>query len=272
MWVIDGVRLNYISNQCPPKLVLLDLNDNGRVIHSYDFPDDVSSRNGGYLNDIVLDEHPDGDFAYITESSANPGLIVYSRKENKAWKLFDNSTMLYEVRAENFTVNGDVISHNFPIDGIALSQISDPERYVYYCALTGFALYRIPISVLKNYDFYENNEYRQYIEYVGDKQSQGDGMTIDNEGNLFYSLIPKHGIGRWNTRLNLDRSKIIEHNEELFDWPDSLGFDGTGSLYGTTVKHVYNMIDTSVQLHFDPDRIEYNVIKIFTGTKSYLYN
>lgn len=55
MWVIDGVRINNIT-RCSSKLILLDLNNAGSHILTYIFPENIASRNGGFLNDIVVDE------------------------------------------------------------------------------------------------------------------------------------------------------------------------------------------------------------------------
>lgn len=61
MWVVDGKRA-LSQTDCPAKLVLLDLNNNGRVVDTYKIPKRVCSKDEGcIINDIVLN----GDFAYM---------------------------------------------------------------------------------------------------------------------------------------------------------------------------------------------------------------
>lgn len=128
MWILDGHRQHpHEDHNCPPRLVLLDIENNAKVLHTWEVPEELSPHDGGWLNDIVLDD----EFAYITENSnPDPGLIVYSRKEDKGWKLRDR-TMFAEIAAANIEVNGILVSSLLPIDGIALSpkRSGETERY-----------------------------------------------------------------------------------------------------------------------------------------------
>ncbi|KAK9754722.1 Major royal jelly protein [Popillia japonica] len=166
MWVLDGNRFNNFT-QCPPKLVLLDLKNR------------------------VIDES-DGGFAYITENSAHdPGIIIYSRSNNKAWKIRDKS-MFAEMEASNFSVDGLINDKLVPVDGIALSpnpNRKNEDRLVYYCALSGYQLYAISNRILKNEQFCKTGAWRRFIKAVGKKQGQSDGLAMDHEGNLYYGLL-----------------------------------------------------------------------------------
>lgn len=73
MWVLDAKRnANYTS--CPPKIVLLDLNNDGKVIQSYDVPSDQCPE-GCYLNDLVID----GDFMYSSDTTtSDPGKKIHT--------------------------------------------------------------------------------------------------------------------------------------------------------------------------------------------------
>ncbi|KAK4876671.1 hypothetical protein RN001_009177 [Aquatica leii] len=214
MWVLDGVRTNTLT-KCPPKIVLLDLKNGGRVLHTYVVPNDVTLHQGGFLNDIVVDES-DGGFAYITDNSMqDPGLIIYSRVYNKSWKLRDAS-MYGEVEASDFVVDGVMSDSLAPIDGIALGptplQRKD-SRMVYYSALTSYNLYAISTHILKDEEVYKTGEWRREIEYVGQKRSQSDGLVIDNKGNLYYGLLSRYGVGKWNIKKPFGTAKNVEINK-----------------------------------------------------------
>lgn len=122
MWILDGKRNVANYTDCPCKIVLADINDNGRFIHTWIVPNEFCSVSGGWMNDIVLDNHG-GGFAYITENShEDPGLIVYDRRENRGWKLRDR-TMYADIPAAHIVVNGGQVNNLLPIDGIALSPV-----------------------------------------------------------------------------------------------------------------------------------------------------
>lgn len=74
MWVLDGRRIDPTSRKCPPKIVLLDLKQNGRIVQQYIVPKDICTSDNCFLNDIVLEEF-DGGFAYITDTNEkDPGI------------------------------------------------------------------------------------------------------------------------------------------------------------------------------------------------------
>lgn len=270
MWVLDGTRINDFT-KCPAKLVLLDIKNKGKIMHTYVFPNELSSNEGGFLNDIVIDES-DGGFAYITENSNHdPGLIVYSRLQNKAWKLRDKS-MHAELDAAGFVVDGLKNNNLVPIDGIALDPIpkrNDGGRLVYYSPLTGFHLYAINNIILKNEQICKSGIWRRYIKQIGKKQGQSDGFAMDNQGNLYYGLLNLYGIASWNVYKQFNTSKIIDENEKTFIWPDSFAFDNKGFLY---------VLANGIHKYFNPfyplqlsSEIKFRILRLYVGNKSYLY-
>lgn len=126
MWVLDTGRpksLRESRANCPARLVILDLEDNGKILRTYEFPDDVARRDDTYLNDIVLD-HEDGVMAYITDSGQrDPGIIVYSLQNNTSWKIRHGS-MKAKSEAASFMVAKTHVINKINVDGIALSPAS----------------------------------------------------------------------------------------------------------------------------------------------------
>lgn len=134
MWVLDTGRATSLSQEhksgCPARLVILDLEDNGKILRSYEFPDHVARRgsSGTYLNDIVLD-HENGGMAYITDNGHDdPGIIVYSLKNNTSWKIRHDS-MKAVGEAVGFMVAKTHVINPIHVDGIALSPASNRDRY-----------------------------------------------------------------------------------------------------------------------------------------------
>jgi hypothetical protein len=267
MWVLDGFRANN-NTRCPPKLVLLDLNNDGKEILSYIFPKDICATHGGHLKDIVVDDTHDG-FAYITDNSVlDPGLIVYSRRQNRAWKLRDR-TMFDEEDAAAFVVGNLTFKRLAPLDGIALSPSHSKtgNKMLFYSPLAGMNLYSIKTKVLKNEKLIESGDWRRAIKVVGKKQGQSDGLIIDNKGNLFYTLPPLYGIGRWNINSQFSTAEVIAKDESMV-WTGSFAFDNKGNLRLLT-NNINKFMDPAVQLELTGE-IMFKIFKHYTGTKSYL--
>lgn len=172
---------------CNPKLMLFDLKRNGSLVLRYDFPEDVASRGTNYLNKIVIDDS-NGDFAYITDNNgADPGIVVFSRRINKSWKVRENNSMRANREATTFAVNGTNLNFSIHIDGIALGPYYSPvtgdvnldssgsysllqnyERNVFYSPLSSYHLYSIPASRLRDPEFARKATPRQILESVTD--------------------------------------------------------------------------------------------------------
>ncbi|KAK9891520.1 hypothetical protein WA026_014757 [Henosepilachna vigintioctopunctata] len=268
MWLIDGVRFNE-QTKCPAKLVILDLRKYGKIIHIYNFPNEIVLYNGGFLNDIVLDDC-DGTFAYMTDNSAiDPGLVVYSLKKNKAWKLRDR-TMFAEPAASGFVVNRITNNNLIPIDGIALSpRRSNKSRLLYFCALTGLNLYSIDTQILKDETITRGDQWRKNITLVGKKEAQSDGLMIDNRGNLFYTLLPLYGIGQWNIEKPIETSRIIYRNKKLMVWPDTFAMDEKEYLYVIS-NNINKYINASYEIYIS-EEIKFRIFRYYTQSKSYMY-
>ncbi|XP_072377262.1 protein yellow-like [Diabrotica undecimpunctata] len=268
LWVLDGVRVNNMSIDCPAKLLLFDLNQNGALIHTYTFPNEICLQNGGFLNDLVVDE-TDGGLAYITDNSnIDPGLIVYSRLQNKSWK-FRDGTMFADLRTSRFVVDTAVISTPLPIDGIALSPSSLGHRKVFFSTVGGLDLYSISTDILKNESSISNGLWRYGVSLLGTKQGHTDGMMIDADNTLYYTLIDLYGIGKWNVEDVFDSSEVIYRNRTTVIWADSIAMDQQGCLYFTASSaHRYLFPTTELQL---TSTISFRIFRMYTGTKSYLF-
>ncbi|GLV41066.1 yellow-b [Carabus blaptoides fortunei] len=232
MWVIDGRRTDKTDHKCPPKIVLLDLNNLGRTVQSYVVPNEVCSHESCALNDLVLDD-ADGGYAYITDSSAtDPGLIIYSKRQNRAWKVRD-PTMFAEEAARNFTAHGILQPGRNNINGIALQQKSsgDDKRLLYYTAQSAFVMYSVDTELLRNESLAKTEVIHRNIVNVGRKTAQSAGMIVDSTGQLYYGIMTEDAVYRWNTKKPLSTQVLIEKNPELMPWPDSYAFDKSGGYY-----------------------------------------
>lgn len=269
MWIIDGRRVDPTSKKCPPKLLLLDLNQNGRIVHTYILPDDVCSHETCSMNDVVLDD-VDGGFAYITDNSfTDPGLIIYSRKQNKAWKVRD-STMYAEENAIHFSVHGILQSKQNNVNGIALAQrkhSNDENRLLYFTALSAFTLYSIDSYVLRNETLATSSDVGKFINAIGNKTAQSAGMIVDSKGELFYGLVAQDAVLKWNTSQDISTVEIVERNPELMSLPDSYTIDDEGYLY-LLASNIVRFAAGKTTL----EENNFKLLKLYIGACSYIFS
>ncbi|XP_025995983.1 protein yellow [Solenopsis invicta] len=270
MWVLDTGRplrdpsLREFKTECSPRLVILDLNDNSKILRTYEFPEHVTSRTDAYLNDIVLD-HEDGGMAYITDTSnTDPGIIVYSLRDNNSWKVRHNS-MRAKSDAVGFMVAKTHVINPVHVDGIALSPASSRDRQVYYSPLSSFNLYSVPVSALKN----NATNIDQYVKEVGRKTSQTDGMAMSSTGVLYFGLLADDAIAMWDTKNTVsftNGQRIISRDHVLTQWPDSFAFDEDGNVWCVT-----NMLQNFLNSRVDVNVPNYRLIRSRVSVRSYQY-
>ncbi|EZA61730.1 hypothetical protein DMN91_004410 [Ooceraea biroi] len=267
MWVLDTGRtlsLREPKANCPPRLVILDLENNGEVLRTYEFPEDVARRGDTYLNDIVLD-HEDGVMAYITDNgSQDPGIIVYSLRKNTSWKVRHDS-MRAKPEAVGFKVANTNVINPVHVDGIALSPASVRDRQVYYSPLSSFHLYSVPTSALKN----NVTNIQQYVKELGRKSSQTDGMAMSATGVLYFGLLADDAIAMWDTKNSpsfTTGQRVISRDHALTQWPDNFAFDEDGNFWGVT-----NMLQNFLNNRVNISVSNYRLIKTRVGVRSYQY-
>ncbi|KYN03366.1 Protein yellow [Cyphomyrmex costatus] len=266
MWILDTGRptsLRESKADCSPRLVILDLEDNNKILRTYEFPEHVARRKTAYLNDIVLD-HEDGGMAYITDTdTTDPGIIVYSLRDNNSWKIRHDS-MRAKSEAVGFMVAKTHVINPVHVDGIALSPASSSNRQIYYSPLSSFHLYSIPVFALKN----NMTNIDQYVKELGRKTSQTDGMAMSSTGVLYFGLLADDAIAMWDTKNTpfTVGQRIISRDHVLTQWPDSFAFDEDGNFWCVT-----NMLQNFLNNRVDINMPNYRLIRSRVNVKNYQY-
>ncbi|KAK9302216.1 hypothetical protein QLX08_005667 [Tetragonisca angustula] len=268
IWVLDSGKMSPLSVEvkttCPPRLVILDLENNGEVLRIYEFPPQVARHGTAHLNDIVLD-HEDGGMAYITDSDRDdPGIIVYSLSNNTSWKVRHDS-MRAKPEAVRFMVAKTPINMPIPVDGIALSPASSTDRQVYYSPLSSFHLYSIPASVLKS----NTSNVDEHVKELGRKISQTDGMMMSAKGALYFGLLADDAVAMWDTKQTASFAtgqRVISRDHERMQWPDTFAYDENGNFYCVT-NSLQNILTDRVNTSMP----NYRVVRARIGVKSYQY-
>lgn len=255
----------------------------------YQFPESVVPAGNNYLNKIVVDD-AFGGFAYITDNSgADPGIVVFSRRLTRSWKVRENNSMRAARNAVRFAVNGTELNFSIHIDSIALGPYYNPnlspdqpvpdtlvnsqnyERNVYYSPLSSYHIYSLPASLLRDPEFNARATPRDILEAVvdyGRKQSQTDGMFMDNQGVLYYGLLGEHAVAKWDSYMPFTEKnqQIIAKDATYIQWVDSMGIDHEGYLYV-----VVNRLHNFVAGRLNPLEVNFRILRAKTGALSYVY-
>ena len=143
-----------------------------------------------YLNDLRIDDK--NKKVYITDSGLG-AIVILDLASGKARRVLDQHP---STKAENITlkIDGKKWLQNgkqpqIHSDGIALNT---NESNLYYHALTGYTLYRVPVSALNNSSL-SSDALGQKVESLG-KTPAPDGMIFDKRGNLYMADLENNAI------------------------------------------------------------------------------
>ncbi|MEM0970691.1 MAG: L-dopachrome tautomerase-related protein, partial [Verrucomicrobiota bacterium] len=226
VWFLDnGRRAEKI-----PKLVGWDLSE--RQIHQVIFLPAPVTTETSFLVDFAV--HPDGSRVFIADPAAglDAALIVVDLASGLGRRVLQGHP---SVLAENipFTVNGRKLRTKLPDGRVAepLSAVNPitmdrKGRFLYFGAMKGRSLYRIPASLLRVRGV-EEEEIIASLERYSDKPIS-DSITIDAKDNIYAGDLAKNAIA-----VIPPRSKRVETylSDSKLSWPDGLTFGGDGKLY-----------------------------------------
>ncbi len=233
LWVLDpGNPLQQGTLPGAPKLVKIDLKTNA-VAQTIPFGADVCPAKS-YLNDVRFDV--DRQVAYISESGVG-AIVVVDLKTGQARRTLDEDQSVLLERGVDLTINGKEVMTaekqrpNFNVDGIALSP---DNEFVYYQALMGATLYRVPTAVLRDASK-SADDLSKAVEKVA-TLFPNDGYWMDKSGNLYLSDLRDGAIQK---RTPEGKIELVASDPRI-QWPDSFAQGPDGALY-FTCSHIHHM-------------------------------
>ena len=221
LWTIDhgshGMR--------PARLLAFDL-ESGEVIHDRRFEEQLAPV-GSFLQDLQVS--PNGRTIVIADASIlrkSPALIVYDIETSTARRVLDGHE---SVSAENYVIrnHGNEMRYaaglaqvRVGVDGIAIN-----EQWLYFGALSGSALYRIPLDKLVDPNS-SDADLAAAVERHSDKPLS-DGLSIDTAGNVYVTDVEHGAVFR------IAENGVIDTllRTQKIRWPDALSFGPDGWLY-----------------------------------------
>lgn len=234
LWVVDPASPR-MAGVVPGGAKLVEINPaSGRVLRVIRFDERIAP-SGSYLNDVRVDTAR--EFAYITDSGTG-GIVVVDLTTNQAWRRLDTSpstkadpTVILSAGGRRLVLGGEEGGDFLRVhaDGLALSP--DGE-WLYYQALTGRTLYRVPTELLRDPSV-SDLRVDGAVENLGLTVAT-DGMEMDAAGNLYFTAIERDAIAY---RTPSGRMGILAQDERL-RWPDSLAISGPWLYVSTSQIHL----------------------------------
>jgi sugar lactone lactonase YvrE len=224
LWVLDSGTLLGQLIPSGAKLVKIDLNTDSvlQVIYI----DTCATPSESFLNDFRIDIQR--GYAYITDSGLG-AIIVVNLVTGQCRRLLSEHS---SVKAEDMlmVVNGQTVCWKVHVNGLALNQNGE---YLYYKALCGYALYRIPTSALIDTTFH--NETVEYYVQLVIFTIPCDGMEFDAHGNLYFTGIEENTIYYLTPSLQFET--LI--TDSRLKYPDSFSITPNGDIYVSTSRTLH---------------------------------
>jgi len=232
LWVLDPASPK-LAGVIPggAKLVQFDLTTD-QAVRVIAFDDSIAPK-PSYLNDVRVDVAR--DVAYITDSGLGAIVVVDLKTGQSRRVLADDPRTKAEdivpiIEGRELRFSGGPNAGRVPqihSDGIALSTDGD---WLYWQALTGRTLYRVPTNVLRN-PASSDARIAAAVKSLG-PSVMTDGMEIDSRGTLYFTALEKGAI---MTRTPDGVMQTVASDPRII-WPDSFAFGPDRSLYFTTAQ------------------------------------
>lgn len=246
LWLVDaGTNLGEGLLPGASRLLRVDLRRD-EVVRSYSIaPPVVGPRS--YLNDVRVDVAR--RTAYLTDSGEG-AIVVVDLASGKARRLLHGhpSTQAEQtalvVEGRPWLMGGQ--APQVHADGLALSP---GGSFLYYQALSGRTLHRVPTAALRDEALGEE-ALASRVETVG-RTGAADGIEFGPDGSLYLTALEHDAVHRLTPEGKLQSVA----RDPLLAWPDSLAWGPGGELYVT-----------ASQIHRGPDPPQpYRLLRLVPG-------
>jgi sugar lactone lactonase YvrE len=240
LWVLDPAapaQAHMVSGGA--KLVRIDLSSN-EVAQVIAFDEDAAPQ-GSYLNDVRFSN--DGKYAYITDSGVTGALLVVDIAAGKTVRLLDGHPSTQMKKGLNVSADGKVLRRpdgrgvEFSADGI---ELSGDGKYLYWQAIKGDELYRIPTEALLGAGL-RGEDVSGKVEPYG-KNGVNDGLLIARgTDNMYLSSVQDNAIKVRNLAEGPTAEIRVVVQDERLRWPDTFSQGPDGTIYVTT-SHIQDSV------------------------------
>jgi sugar lactone lactonase YvrE len=252
LWILDPASPAFLK-VVPggAKLLKVNLATNG-IERVYAFDNDAAPP-ASYLNDVRLAY----GFAFMTDSGLG-ALVVLDLSTGRVRRLLENDASTKAEAGVEPVIGGrpwkfaNGTTPQVHSDGIAI----DPERkYVYYKALTGRTLYRVPVAALLD-ESLSPAAVGARVERIA-LPGPTDGIEFDKQGNLYVTALEENAI----KVLRPGGLFEVFATAPEFLWPDTITMSSNGDLlFSASQFHLMPGFNQDVDKRTPP----YNVFRLKT--------
>lgn len=214
-WMVDTGIVDVLGNGTkvlPTSVVIIDLNKD-KIIRRYDLPPNTLRPTTEPAN-IVVDSNSkscDDSYAYIPDLGGF-GLIVYSYKQNLAWRVIHNYFYLEPLRGD-LSIAGFQFQWDDGIFSGGLSKIQkDGYRTFYFHAMAGTNLYSVSTKILRDQKLATRAYHGNDFKFLGDRGdlAQTSGSSLHQpSGIMFFNLVNQNGLSCWNTNKPFAKENFV---------------------------------------------------------------
>jgi sugar lactone lactonase YvrE len=233
LWVLDPAapaQAHVVAKG--PKLARIDLATD-KVAQVIPFEEDAAPQ-GSYLNDVRFSQ--DGKHAFITDSGVQGALLVVEIASGKAVRVLDGHPSTQMKKGLDVTLEGKELRRpdgrgvEFSADGIELSK---DGAWLYWQAIKGDELYRIPTSALTGAGL-RGEDVSGQVEHYG-INGVNDGLLIARGTNdMYLSSVQDNAIKLRKLSEGPEAKASIVVQDERLRWPDTFSQGPDGTIYVTT--------------------------------------
>jgi sugar lactone lactonase YvrE len=233
LWVLDPAapaQAHLVSKG--PKLVKIDLSTD-KVTKTIAF-DEHAAPQGSYLNDVRFSD--DGKYAFITDSGVRGALLVVDIAAGKTARVLDGHPSTQMKKGLNVTADGKVLRRpdgrgvEFSADGI---ELSSDGKYLYWQAIKGDQLYRIPSAALTGAGL-KGEDVSAQVEHYG-TNGVNDGLLIARgTDDMYLTSVQDNAIKLRKLSEGPQAQIRTVVLDERLRWPDTFSQGPDGAVYVTT--------------------------------------
>lgn len=235
LWILDQGKRAGIDAipDGSTKIVAVDITNN-KVIKNIPIPKPFF-RETIQFNDLRFDPtHGKEGTIYISNNGfakLDQSIIIADVASGKLREVFKDIPEVSPAKGFITFVEGKPHTLNYdkptmPQGGVNGIELSPDFKTLYWTTPTNPNFYSIPTNVISNASLPEN-EIKKAIKWEGQIVSNG-GITIDNEGSLYFGDASRYSILKKNTSGNIS---LVAHDPRLI-WPDGMLYQD-GYIYVT---------------------------------------
>ncbi len=226
VWMLD----NAMRGGSTPKLVAWDTNEN--ELHRILYLPPPVSRADSFLNDLAVDRT--NETIYIADPAPNgrAALIVLDLRTGLARRVLEGHISVIPEDVEMviddkpLTMQGPDGKPIRPKIGVNPIALDKTNKTLYFGPMSGTKLYKVATADLRDASLSELQLQRRVELHC--KRPISDGISIDDDGNIFLSSVTENAVGVVNRRGTYSQ---LHADDELLSWPDAFSFGPDGALY-----------------------------------------